>query len=289
MTPLLLALQLLTAPAAAHDVAAAGLKIGHPFAIETPPGAMSGAGYLTITNEGADPDRLIAVRADFPRVTLHRTEIGADDIARMREADGIPVAPGETVALEPGGGHIMFMGLDGDPLEVGDIIPATLVFEKAGEVPVEFWVEPRGAAPTGHGAKKEASDGPDPESETADRAGQSDPARIEALLKGQFDRPDAPLTVAPIVVRGDVAVAGWSQEGQGGRAFLRRDAGTWAIELCSGASLRQAATFQALGLSAPEAAALAADVATAEAGDPALTGRLDAFEGTILMGGGAGH
>lgn len=86
MTRLLLALYLLAGPAAAHDATAGGLTIGHPFAIETPPGAMSGAGYLTITNAGSEPDRLIAVRADFPHVTLHRTEVGADGVARMREA-----------------------------------------------------------------------------------------------------------------------------------------------------------------------------------------------------------
>jgi copper(I)-binding protein len=298
MTPFLLAFQLLAAPAVAHDVAAAGLKIGHPYAIETPPGAMSGAGYLTIVNEGAAPDRLVAVRADFPQVTLHRTEIGADGVARMRPAEGIAIAPGETVTFAPGGSHVMFMGLEGDPFEVGEVIPATLVFEKAGEVAVEFWVQPRGAAPTGHGPGDGADHGADhgaaaPHAaaaghgqgvEPADRSHLPDPERITALLQGQFDRPDAPLTVAPIVVRGDVAVAGWSQDGQGGRAFLRRKAGAWTIELCSGESLRQVPTFQALGLSAPEAEALAADVAAAEAGDPALTARLDAFEGTILIG-----
>lgn len=298
MTPFLLALQILAAPAAAHDVAAAGLEIGHPYAIETPPGAMSGAGYLTITNEGAAPDRLVAVRADFPQVTLHRTEIGADGVARMRPAEGIAIAPGETVTFAPGGTHVMFMGLEGDPFEVGEVIPATLVFEKAGEVAVEFWVQPRGAAPAGHGPGDGAEHGADhgaaaphaaaaghgPGVEPADRSRLPDPERIKALLQDQFDRTDAPLTIAPIVVRGDVAVAGWSQDGEGGRAFLRREAGAWTVELCSGASLRQAPTFQALGLSAPEAQALAAGVAAAEAGDPALTARLDAFEDTILVG-----
>jgi hypothetical protein len=29
---------------------------------------------MTITNTGRDPDRLLDVRADFPRVTLHGTQ-----------------------------------------------------------------------------------------------------------------------------------------------------------------------------------------------------------------------
>jgi copper(I)-binding protein len=44
----------------------------------------------------------------------------------------------------------MFMGLDGDPFEDGERIPATLVFDRAGEIPVEFWVEPRDGGMTGH-------------------------------------------------------------------------------------------------------------------------------------------
>jgi hypothetical protein len=122
-----------------------------------------------------------------------------------------------------------------------------------------------------------------------DQTGLSDPMRIEALLKAQFDRPDAPLIVAPIVVRGDVAVAGWSQQDRGGRAFLRSDAQGWVIELCSGESLKHPATFQAPGLMAPDAQALAAKVAAAEADDPALTARLDAFEGTVLLSRAGGH
>jgi len=161
MKPLLLALFFLSGAAAAHDVETAGLKIGHPYAIETPPTAMSGAGYLTIANEGDAPDRLLAVRADFPSVTLHRTEVGADGVARMRPVDGIDIAPGETATLEPGGMHVIFMGLEGDPFEAGDVIPATLVFEKAGEVPIEFWVQPRGAAPVGHEPAPDAHGGMD--------------------------------------------------------------------------------------------------------------------------------
>jgi copper(I)-binding protein len=37
--------------------------------------------------------------------------------------------------------HVMFMGLDGDPLDVGESVPATLVFEKAGRLDVVFKVE----------------------------------------------------------------------------------------------------------------------------------------------------
>lgn len=139
--------------ARAHDYTAGALVIAHPIAFATPRTAMAGGGFLTVTNTGDTPDRLIGVRADFPRVMLHTTEI-KDGVASMMHVDGIEIPAGETVSLQPGGFHVMFMGLNGDPLEVGEKIPATLIFEHAGEVEVIFNVEERGASAdhSGHGA-----------------------------------------------------------------------------------------------------------------------------------------
>ena len=50
---------------------------------------------------------------------------------------------GETVVLEPGGYHIMLMGLT-KPLTEGEMVPATLIFEHAGRIEVEFMVDPPG-------------------------------------------------------------------------------------------------------------------------------------------------
>jgi copper(I)-binding protein len=106
-----------------------------------------------VTNAGAEADRLVAVKAEFPRVQLHTTEVDAAGVARMREVEAVEVPPGATVALEPQGTHVMFMGLTA-PLAEGVKLPAVLVFEKAGEVAVEFNVEARPAGDamehTGH-------------------------------------------------------------------------------------------------------------------------------------------
>lgn len=130
-----------TAPMA-HEYKIGDLVIEHPMTFETPSTAMSGGGYLIITNNGTQADRLIAVQADFPRVMLHTTEM-KDDVARMMHVDGVDVPAGETVSLEPGGMHVMFMGLNGDPFELDEGIPATLVFERSGEIEVIFNVEER--------------------------------------------------------------------------------------------------------------------------------------------------
>lgn len=136
--------------AAAHEFEAGDLAILHPFAVETAPRATTGAGYLEIRNDGAAPDALIGVEADFPRVTLHES-VEADGMMTMRPLERLEIAPGETAVLAPGnGGHVMFMGLEA-PFAVGERFGATLVFERAGRVAVEFVVEPRPQAGADHG------------------------------------------------------------------------------------------------------------------------------------------
>lgn len=137
---------LLAAPAGAADVAAGPIAVAAAHAFATPPGARAGAGYLAITNRGERPDRLEAVRIGRGAATLHRTETGADGVARMRPAAGLEIGPGETAVLEPGATHVMFTGLAG-PLVAGETLEAVLVFGAAGELAVAFDVVPRGAAP----------------------------------------------------------------------------------------------------------------------------------------------
>jgi len=101
--------------------------------------AMAGAGYLVISNAGDAADKLIAVEADFPRVMIHDTKV-EDDVASMFHIDAVEIGAGETVTFQPRGKHIMFMGLDGDPIEEDETIAATLIFENAGRLDVTFEV-----------------------------------------------------------------------------------------------------------------------------------------------------
>ena len=76
----------------------------------------------------------IAASAEMHTMSMEGT------VMRMRQIDAIDVPAGQTVELKPGSLHIMFMGLK-SPLKVGDSIPVTLKFEKAGEVKVDVKVE----------------------------------------------------------------------------------------------------------------------------------------------------
>jgi Uncharacterized protein conserved in bacteria len=108
------------------------------------------AAYLTIETGGAS-DRLVAAASPAAaRVELHE-HILEDGVAKMREvAAGIPVAPDAPAVLEPGGYHVMLMGLTA-PLAEGDAIDLTLTFEAAGEITVTVPVRAMAAGHGGHG------------------------------------------------------------------------------------------------------------------------------------------
>lgn len=271
--PLAFAAALAALPAAAHEVRTDSLVIDHPHTFETAATAMSGHGYMTITNTGDRPDRLIAVRADFPNVTLRGKATDADGRAGSVRVDGIEIAPGATIEMEPGGPSVTFLGLAGDPFEVGERILATLIFERAGEVEVEFWVEPRVSGQAGRLGPLRSAHPP--------RIDPTQAAAAEAALRHALD-PGSDLE--PLALVGDAAVFAWKAGGEAGRAFLRAEMDGWRPILLSGESLRFATTFRALGLSPRAASELADEIETAEAG-LSLHQRAarDAFSGTVLL------
>lgn len=130
-----------------------GILIEDGYARATGAAAQTGAAYMVITNQGSAPDRLLAVESDAARRTGLHTTITTDGVARMRMlTGGIAIAPNETVVLEQGGAHVMLMGLT-RPFASGGTVAATLVFEKAGRIPVALPVDLAGRAETpAHGA-----------------------------------------------------------------------------------------------------------------------------------------
>lgn len=144
----LLALPLLIAasPLAAHDYKLGDLKIDHPWSRATPGGAKVAGGFMKITNNGKEADRLIggsAVPAGIFEVHEMRME---GNVMKMRALEkGLEIKPGQTVELKPGGYHVMFIDLK-SPLKEGEKVKGTLVFEKAGTIEVEYKIESRGAA-----------------------------------------------------------------------------------------------------------------------------------------------
>ena len=113
------------------------------------------AAYFQAATTGGE-DKLIAAKtANADKAELHQ-HIMENGIAKMRPVDSVAIAPGTPVVFQPGGYHVMIMGLKG-PLNEGDSFPLTLTFEKAGDVTVNVMVMKKAAQGHGnmdHGAHK---------------------------------------------------------------------------------------------------------------------------------------
>jgi periplasmic copper chaperone A len=147
----LLSLLLPASLALAEDYKLGALEIDQPWSRATPPTAPTAGGFLTITNKGAAPDRLIAARTTAAgQAQIHQMKMGGD-VMRMRELDnGLDIPAGATVALAPGGYHLMLVGLKA-PFKAGTRVPVTLVFEKAGSIDIELDVQAMGSTAPAHG------------------------------------------------------------------------------------------------------------------------------------------
>jgi len=145
-----LACSTVTAEAADYDVGS--IHITQPWARATPKGAKSGAGYMTITNKGTTPDRVNCVSSDASAQCQIHSMTMEGGVMKMRPVEGgLEIKPGETVTLAPGGFHVMLVTLK-HPLEADQTVKATLKFDKAGTVDVEYPVVAIGAPAPGAAA-----------------------------------------------------------------------------------------------------------------------------------------
>jgi copper(I)-binding protein len=121
-------------------LAAAQVQVEGAWARPTVPGQQGGGGFVTLTS--AAGDRLVGgSTAVAERFELH-TMAMKGDVMEMRQVDAIDLPAGKQVKLEPGGLHVMFVGLK-QPLRLGTKVPVTLKLQKAGDVKVEFEVMSR--------------------------------------------------------------------------------------------------------------------------------------------------
>jgi len=145
MKPLTLVLAVtacLSATAALGQQYKAGsIEIDHPWSRATPKGAKTAAGYVSIKNTGATPDRLLGGSfEDAGKVEVHQMTMDQGVMKMRPVANGLEIKPGETVELKPDGYHLMFIGLK-QPLKKGEQVGGTLQFEKSGTVEVQYTVQ----------------------------------------------------------------------------------------------------------------------------------------------------
>lgn len=95
------------------------------------------AAYMTIANRGREADVLKRVRTRTAKaVEISQPTISSDGVLQMRQVEGgLPIEAGASLVLEPGGTHLMLVGLK-DALEAGEQLLLTLEFDRAGPVDV---------------------------------------------------------------------------------------------------------------------------------------------------------
>ncbi len=124
---------------AALPAAAGELAVVNAWSRSTPPVAKVGVVYFTLRNDTKKSDRLLKLSTPVAtKVEVHRTE-ELDGIARMREVAVLHVDAGQTLEFQPGGLHVMLMGLR-KPLVAGTTYELELLFEVAGPRKVKVTV-----------------------------------------------------------------------------------------------------------------------------------------------------
>lgn len=291
----------MTLPAAAHD----GVHITDPYARIL---VGSGAVYFMVMNHAATDDVLVAASSpDAQMVHLMNSSADADGVMKMADVEGgFPIEAEGSRTLAGGGDHVMLMGVT-RKVVTGDTVTVVLTFERAGEVTLTVPVDnqrktPPGAGPTAFDAQATASHDAHAAAEPAAHAAHAaaDPAAhaahvgamsvpvgpdaemIVATMKAMFDKPDAPLTVDPVVVQGDNAVASWAQGDTAGRALLARQGDQWQIVLCGGPDLRSAAFLATHGVSDAETLSALFNLAEDKLGSDAVS-RYSSFEGVMMV------
>lgn len=116
-----------------------GIEFDDPWIPAAPSNVMALAGYLEIRNGTGEALKITGAHSpDFKKVEFHRTE-HQGDLARMIESAILEIPPRSSLALEPGGHHLMLIGAT-RPLDEGQTATVILILADGRELPVEFSV-----------------------------------------------------------------------------------------------------------------------------------------------------
>lgn len=122
--------------AQAHSTRVGNVQVGHAWVLPSAAGATVTQGFVPLLAQGGD-DRLLSV--DSPRA--RRVEVRrSDERGNTTTLDTLRLQANAPIGMRPGRLHLAFLDIDA-PFVTGERIVARFVFEKAGSVDFEFWVE----------------------------------------------------------------------------------------------------------------------------------------------------
>jgi copper(I)-binding protein/predicted peroxiredoxin len=108
--------------------AADEILVANPYARAVPPVSQNSALFMTLKNTGTTDRAVVSAASRAAKVVELHTHIHDDGVMRMREVERIDIEAGESTVLEPGGLHVMLLGLK-RPLAVGSTVQVDLTFD----------------------------------------------------------------------------------------------------------------------------------------------------------------
>ena len=108
--------------------AADSIQVSDPSVRAVPPGQDQTGAYLTLHNTGKQHHALVKAASPMARITELHTVVDEGGMKKMRPVPKMDVPAGGATKLQPGGLHIMLIGLK-QPLREGVNVPITLTFE----------------------------------------------------------------------------------------------------------------------------------------------------------------
>ena len=113
-----------------ETVMAASVEVTDAWARATMPGQSVAGVYLHV--KSTLRARLVGIKSGSAKTAEIHSMSQENGVMKMRKLDFLDLPPGETVALEPRGNHIMLFDIR-KPLQAGERIKLTLVIEQDGK------------------------------------------------------------------------------------------------------------------------------------------------------------
>lgn len=100
----------------------------------------NGAVYFVIENHSSETQEMIAAVSEVAdAVEIHESQMSGD-VMQMHRLESVSLGPGAEVMFEPGGLHVMLIGLK-EELKTGDEIEVTLQFRNFDDLTVQVPVQ----------------------------------------------------------------------------------------------------------------------------------------------------
>ncbi|WP_428610341.1 copper chaperone PCu(A)C [Sedimenticola sp.] len=113
--------------------AAEQVTVADAYVRAVPPGQTNSASFMTLTNTSSNDIVLKGVESPAAKAVELHTHTMSDGMMRMRQVEKIDLPAGQNVKLQPGGLHVMMIGLQ-QSLVPGEQIDLSLVFEDGSKM-----------------------------------------------------------------------------------------------------------------------------------------------------------